>query len=81
MGPARLPDFKDYKDLVYTQALLLETSRWLPVTPLVFPHRVTTDDNYRGFRISKGTAILAVCLLLLLHLISADNDIIMQNIW
>ena len=34
--------------------------RWIPVTPIIFPHRVTVDDHYKGFHIPKGTMVLAV---------------------
>ena len=60
IGTDRLPDFSDYADLVYIQATILETMRWIPVTPIIFPHRVTVDDHYRGFHIPKGTMVLAV---------------------
>ena len=60
IGTDRLPDFSDYDDLVYIQATILETMRWIPVTPIIFPHRVTVDDHYKGFHIPKGTMVLAV---------------------
>jgi cytochrome P450 len=34
IGNTRLPDFSDRKDLPYVEAVLSETLRWLPVTPL-----------------------------------------------
>lgn len=60
VGAERLPDFGDYEKLVYIQAIVIETMRWLPVTPLILPHRVTTDDVYRDFHIPKGATVLAV---------------------
>lgn len=34
VGNARLPDFSDRPSLPYVEAILLETMRWRPVTPL-----------------------------------------------
>ena len=33
VGPNRLPDFSDYDDLVYIQAIALEAMRWMVVLP------------------------------------------------
>lgn len=60
VGPDRLPDFDDYDNLIYIQAVVLETIRWIPVAPIGFPHRVTSNDNYRGFHIPKGASVMAV---------------------
>ncbi|KAK7692903.1 hypothetical protein QCA50_004539 [Cerrena zonata] len=59
VGPNRLPDFDDYDNLVYIQAVALESMRWIPVTPIGVPHALTRDDEYRGFVIPKGTMIIA----------------------
>ncbi|CAG9993087.1 unnamed protein product [Clonostachys byssicola] len=58
IGNGRLPDFSDRHQLPYVNALVSETLRWLPVTPIGTPH--VTDDEilYNGFRIPKGTYLL-----------------------
>ena len=39
VGIGRLPDFDDKEDLVYLNALIIETMRWHQVTPLgTFKH-------------------------------------------
>ena len=60
VGAKRLPDFEDRENLVYIQAILMESMRWIPVTPLSLPHRVIRDDEYKGYLIPKGTVINAV---------------------
>lgn len=62
VGPNRLPEFDDYDKLVYIQAVILETLRWMPVTPLGLPHSVIRDDDYRGYLIPKGALIYTVSL-------------------
>ena len=60
VGPGRLPDFDDYESLIYIRAIMLETVRWMPGVPMGVPHKVTRDDEYRGFFIPKGTTIIPV---------------------
>ena len=60
VGPNRLPDFSDYDDLVYIQAIALEAMRWMVVFPLGLYHRVIADDEYMGYFIPKGTTIIPV---------------------
>ena len=60
VGPDRLPEFNDYEHLIYIQATMLESIRWIPVTPLGVPHSPTRDDEYRGYHIPKGATILPV---------------------
>ena len=38
VGQRRLPEFDDLANLVYVRAVIMETLRWMPVTPLGFPH-------------------------------------------
>ncbi|KAK7678456.1 hypothetical protein QCA50_018516 [Cerrena zonata] len=59
VGPNRLPDFRDYDELVYVRAVVLEAMRWMSVAPLGIAHRVTRDDEYRGCLIPKGTIVSA----------------------
>ena len=60
VGSSRLPDFNDYDDLIYIQAVLLESMRWIAALPLAFPHRATQDGEFKGFLIPKGATIFAV---------------------
>ncbi|ESK82650.1 cytochrome p450 [Moniliophthora roreri MCA 2997] len=54
VGQDRLPNIGDRDDLPYTNALVKEIVRWAPPAPLGLPHRVTTDDEYMGYRIPEG---------------------------
>lgn len=60
VGPSRLPDFDDIPRLPYIRAIVMETSRWMPVTPFGMPHRLMEDDVYKGFHIPKGAIIVPV---------------------
>lgn len=60
VGPDRLPNFSDFDQLVYVRAIAMEALRWMPVSPFGMPHTSSTDDEYMGYRIPKGTIILAV---------------------
>jgi len=54
----RLPDISDRDNLVYLDAILLETLRWNPVSPLALPHRAMVDDEYNGMFIPAGTVLI-----------------------
>ncbi|CCM04678.1 uncharacterized protein FIBRA_06864 [Fibroporia radiculosa] len=58
VGPGRLPKFSDRPCLPYLGAVLKEVHRWNPIGPLALPHKVTSEDVYRGFRIPAGTIIV-----------------------
>ncbi|KAG5722656.1 O-methylsterigmatocystin oxidoreductase [Termitomyces sp. T112] len=58
LGHTRLPEFSDRKDLPYICAIVKELLRWAPVAPLGLPHMVTQDDEYNGYFIPAGTAIV-----------------------
>ena len=60
VGPDRLPTHEDAASLPYVQAVLMECTRWIPVVPLGIPHRVMADDVYKGYRIPKGSLVVAV---------------------
>ncbi|KAH7906012.1 cytochrome P450 [Hygrophoropsis aurantiaca] len=57
VGKNRLPTFDDRQSLPYIDAILRETLRWHPVTPLGVPHSTTSSDVYEGFYIPKGKFI------------------------
>ncbi|KAL1689520.1 cytochrome P450 [Schizophyllum commune] len=58
VGPDRLPDLADRKDLPYVERIMQETFRFWPTSPLGAPHKSTEDDVYRGMFIPKGTLVL-----------------------
>ncbi|KAJ4496923.1 cytochrome P450 [Lentinula lateritia] len=59
LGPGNLPSFNDVGSLPYITAIVRETLRYSPVTPLAFPHELIEDDIYAGYFLPKGSIILA----------------------
>ena len=59
IGPDRLPSLADRARLPYVEAVLKECLRWHPILPLALPHMSIAEDEYRGWRIPKGTVVLA----------------------
>jgi cytochrome P450 len=57
--PNRLPNFGDKDSLPYIHAFANEVLRWRPVAAGGVPHAVTEDDEYMGYRIPKGTTVIA----------------------
>lgn len=55
VGRDRLPNFEDKDKLPYTRAVILETQRWRPLSPIGVCHTSTEDDEYQGMFIPKGT--------------------------
>ncbi|KDQ63502.1 hypothetical protein JAAARDRAFT_147890 [Jaapia argillacea MUCL 33604] len=53
----RLPDFEDRSRLPFIDAIISETLRWHPVTPLALAHASMEDDVYEGYFIPAGTTI------------------------
>jgi len=56
--PDRPPVFNDFIELPYLFAIVKETLRWCPVTPLAFPHRAERGDQYKGYKIPAGTLVV-----------------------
>ncbi|KAF9444944.1 cytochrome P450 [Macrolepiota fuliginosa MF-IS2] len=54
----RLPEFDDRPSLPYINAIVKETLRWQPVTPLGVAHMTTHADEYDGYYIPKGTIVM-----------------------
>ncbi|KZS91084.1 cytochrome P450 [Sistotremastrum niveocremeum HHB9708] len=57
----RLPTLQDRQDgtLPYIDALVKEVIRWAPVGPVGVPHALRQEDEYRGWRIPKGSYVIA----------------------
>jgi hypothetical protein len=58
VGRGQLPTFAHYEKLAYIRALVKETLRWWPITPVGVPHCVIQDDTYESYHIPKG----AICI-------------------
>ncbi|KAJ7099820.1 cytochrome P450 [Mycena epipterygia] len=54
-----IPDFSRMKDLPYVFALVKEVLRWQLAAPLSFPHYSDADDEYKGYKIRKGTTVIS----------------------
>ncbi|KAH9940664.1 cytochrome P450 [Amylocystis lapponica] len=53
-----IPDFSDYGDIPYVDAIVNEVFRCSAVVPLGVPHFNTADDVYKGFFIPKDSIIM-----------------------
>jgi cytochrome P450 len=58
VGRSRLPDLSDRQSLPYTNAVYKEVLRWHPIFPIGIPHRVMTEDEYKGMRIPSGSTVI-----------------------
>lgn len=58
VGPHRLPEFEDQKNLPYIHAIVKECLRWQNVFTLGLPHRLMEDDEYNGYHLPKGSIVL-----------------------
>ncbi|KAG6819405.1 hypothetical protein H0H93_012135 [Arthromyces matolae] len=61
IGANRLPTFEDVESLPYITAIAKEALRWRDVAPIGLPHFLDADDEYNGYRIPKGSIIIANC--------------------
>ncbi|KAJ6553596.1 cytochrome P450 [Mycena vulgaris] len=55
----RLPRFEDRDQLPYIMCIAWECLRWQPPVNIALGHYLTETDEYRGYRIPKGTTCLA----------------------
>lgn len=55
----RLPTFDNSPNLPYIEAMLKESLRWMPIAPMGIPHAAMHEDVYCGWRIPKGTIVVA----------------------
>ncbi|OCH91997.1 cytochrome P450 [Obba rivulosa] len=58
MSCDRLPTLKDREDLPYVNALMKETMRWQPATPMGLARCSVNDDFYDGYYIPGNTTVL-----------------------
>ncbi|KAF2851313.1 cytochrome P450 [Plenodomus tracheiphilus IPT5] len=58
IGSTRLPVSSDKGTLPYIDAVVKETHRWHPVTPMGLPHAASKDDVINGYRIPKESLLL-----------------------
>ncbi|KAF3127945.1 hypothetical protein TWF569_011645 [Orbilia oligospora] len=58
IGEDRSPTWNNFAALPYINAIMKETHRWRPVTPLSFPHCLTKDEYLDGFLLPKGATII-----------------------
>ncbi|KAF7309103.1 Cytochrome P450 [Mycena kentingensis (nom. inval.)] len=58
VGKGNLPTFADRQRLPYIEGLVQEVFRWNPVLPLCVPHAAREEDEYRGWRIPKGSVVI-----------------------
>jgi len=56
--PGYLPDFTDEENLPYITALTMESLRWRDVVPIAIPRCLQVDDEYKGYRIPKGSIVI-----------------------
>lgn len=53
-----MPTFADCDDLPYIVAIGKELQRWRPAVPAAVPHALTTDDEYMGYHLPKGSTVI-----------------------
>ena len=59
IGPNRLPTMDDEHDLQFIRACVKESLRWMPTAITgAIPHCVMCDDEYMGYKIPKGAAVI-----------------------
>jgi len=58
IGPDRLPELEDKKNLPHLEATLTETLRLSSIGPLSVPHKTTVDTTLQGYSIPKDTTVL-----------------------
>ncbi|ESK84364.1 cytochrome p450 [Moniliophthora roreri MCA 2997] len=58
VGTDTLPTFENRSRLPYINAMIKETMRWQPVTPLAVPHYTTSDEIYDGYHIPAGSIVM-----------------------
>ncbi|KAL7940940.1 cytochrome P450 [Trichoderma barbatum] len=59
VGSDRLPNYKDQENLPYCSAAAKEALRYFSVVPIATAHRTEEEIIFRGYRIPKGSFLLA----------------------
>ncbi|KAM4696314.1 cytochrome P450 2C20-like [Rhinophrynus dorsalis] len=57
IGRNRPPCIEDRSNMAYTEAVIHEIQRFINITPLGFPHKVSQDINFRGFVLPKDITV------------------------
>lgn len=58
VGESRSPNWSDWAELPYINAIVKEGHRWRPILPLNFPHALTENDYIDGKFLPKGTIVI-----------------------
>ncbi|KAL1682655.1 cytochrome P450 [Schizophyllum commune] len=60
-APVQLPDMSDEPRLPFVTAIVRESLRWMPVTPLAIPHAYTGEepDVYKSYAIPARSIVIA----------------------
>jgi len=59
IGSHRLPKISDRNSLPYLDAIIKEVLRWASVSPMALPHATGEEDKVLGYKIPKGTVVMA----------------------
>ncbi|GBN12796.1 Cytochrome P450 2J2 [Araneus ventricosus] len=59
LGPDRKPEFSDFRNMPFTNAVILELLRWKSIVPLNLMRYTLDDTTVGGYDIPKGTIVLA----------------------
>ncbi|CAK5284911.1 unnamed protein product [Mycena citricolor] len=59
-GHGNLPDFSEDAEerMPYLGALIKEVLRWRNITAVAIPHQSEAEDEYKGYRIPKGSVVI-----------------------
>lgn len=59
VGSCNTPTWEDHHAMPYTMAVIWEMQRWKTLTPINLPRLAEEDVSLNGYRIPKGTVVLA----------------------
>jgi hypothetical protein len=59
VGTGKLPTFDHRDQLRYINFVVEEALRWHPIVPMSLPHASDKEDSINGYRIPKGSILLA----------------------
>ncbi|KAM4695589.1 cytochrome P450 2G1-like [Rhinophrynus dorsalis] len=60
IGRSRAPCIDDRSHMPYTEAVIHEIQRFIDITPMGLPHKVTRDTHFRDYVIPKGTTVYPI---------------------